>query len=175
MSSAKIALIVIGAVVVVFVGCVVMLGVGFAILGRESPPRAARPKWKVGETTQVEITLVSGDRADVACASTAEVAGKHCAFEAPGKAWSRGSSADDKTLLRPYTTVDQVNLTAAGLWSEPALAPDKLPTKRFTVKCTYEVEGTLDKLGVRWRDGEQFFPNSEWYAGSVSDCKVAPP
>ena len=65
-----------------------------------------------------------------------------------------------------------MNLAAAGLWTEPALAPDKLPASRFNVKCKYKVEGTLKTLGVRWRDGDQWYPNSEWYAGTVSDCKL---
>ena len=160
-----------GKSVLLFFVIVIGLGAGFAILGREQPAQVAKPKWKTGETVDVEITLVSTDRNDLACASTEEIGGKHCAFEAANKPHPKGAT-DDKTLLKPYTTTDQVNLAAAGLWSEPALAPGKLPAARFSVKCKYKVEGTLKTLGVRWRDGEQFFPNTEWYAGAVSDCKL---
>ncbi len=164
-----------GKSVLLFFVIVIGLGVGFAVLGREQPQQAARPKWKSGDNTEVEITLVHTDRADLACASTEELAGKHCAFEAPNKPSSKGS-ADDKTLFKPYTTVDNMQFAAAGLWSEPILAPGKVPTVgRFSVKCKYKIDGTLKTLGVRWHDGEQFFPNTEWFAGSVSDCKISPP
>ena len=86
---------------------VIGLGVGFAILGKEQPPQAARPKWKAGEVVDVDITLVSTDRTDLACASTEQVAGKHCAFEAANKPWSKGGSADEKAILKPYTTTDR--------------------------------------------------------------------
>jgi len=160
-----------GKSVLLFFVIVIGLGAGFAILGKETPPQVAKPKWKTGDVVDVEITLVSTDKGDLACASTEEIGGKHCAFEAANKPSPKGS-ADDKTLLKPYTTTDQVNFTAAGLWSDPALAAGKLPASRFNVKCKYKVEGTLKSLGVRWRDGEQFFPNSEWWAGSVSNCKL---
>jgi hypothetical protein len=164
-----------GKSVVLFVVIVVGLGLGFWVLSRGEPSQqAAKPKWKTGEVADVEITLVSTDRQDLACASTDEIAGKHCAFEAVGKPWSKGASSDDKTLLKPYTTVDGVQFTAAGLWSDASLGPGKLPPARFSVKCKYKVDGTLHSVGVRWHDGEQFFPNNEWYAGSVSDCKLVP-
>ncbi len=169
MSRLTIALIVIG---VLWFGSCLVKAVGFAILGREQPPNVARPVWKAGDTVEVEVTLVPSDRQDLACASTEEIAGKHCAFEAPNKPWSKGG-ADDKAILTPYTTNDQVNLTAAGLWSEAALAPGKLPATRFVVKCTYRVEGTLKKLAVRWREGDQYYPNGDWYAGTVSNCKIS--
>ncbi len=161
-----------GKSVLLFFVIVIGLGVGFAILGKEQAPQAARPKWKTGEVVDVDITLVSTDAKDLACASTELIAGKHCAFEAANKAWSKGGGTDDKSTFKPYTTTDQVNFAAAGLWSEPALAPGKLPAARFSVKCKYKIEGTLKTLGVRWREGDQFYPNGEWYAGSVSDCKL---
>jgi hypothetical protein len=91
----------------------------------------------------------------------------------PPKPWTRGSVTDDKLLLKPYTTVDRIQFTAAGLWTDPAMAPDKLPATRFTVKCKYKVEGKLPTLGVRWEQVGQWFSNADWYAGSVSDCKLS--
>ena len=137
----------------------------------DAPPR---PKWKSGETVDVEITLVKNDKQDLACSSTDEIAGKHCAFETNSKPWSKGDNTDDKKVLRPYTTTEHIQFTAAGLWSDPALAPDKLPAMRFSVKCKYKVEGTLKSLGVRWEQTGQWFQNTEWFAGSVSDCKIIP-
>jgi hypothetical protein len=162
-----------GKSVLLFFVIVIGLGLGFAILGRE-PQQEAKPKWKVGETVDVEITLVRSDRQDLACASTEEVSGKHCAFEANAKPWSKGDASDDKKLLKPYTTTDRVQFTAAGLWSDPAMAPDKLPASRFSVKCKYQVEGNLKDVGVRWEQSAQWYSNKDWYVGSVSNCKLAP-
>jgi len=168
-----------GKSVLLFFVIVIGLGAGFAILGRETPQgEAAKPKWKVGEVVDVEITVVKSDRQDLSCASAEEVGGKHCAFEAldkppaSPKPWSKGDVNDDKKLLKPYTTVDRIQFAAAGLWTDPALSPDKLPATRFSVKCKYKVEGNLKELGVRWNPTDQWYANKDWYAGSVSDCKI---
>jgi hypothetical protein len=152
---------------------IVGIAVGFAILGQE-PSAIQKPKWAAGQTVDVEITLVKNDKQDLACSSPDEIGGKHCAFEANSKPWSKGDNNDDKKVLRPYTTTEHLQFTAAGVWSDPALAPDKLPATRFSLKCKYKVEGTLKSLGVRWEQTGQWFPNNEWYAGSVSDCKLTP-
>ena len=77
-------------------------------------------------------------------------------------------------MLKPYTTTDRIQFTAAGVWSQPALAGDKLPATRFSLKCKFKVEGTLKNLSVRWDHAGQWFPNNEWFAGAVSDCKIVP-
>jgi hypothetical protein len=178
MSGAAIALLVIVGLFVLGAGlcvAVVGLGAGFAILGRESPTEQTKPKWTVGQVVDIEVTLVRSDRQDLACAAPDDIGGKHCAFEAANKPWSKGGDVnDDKKLLKPYTTVEHVQFTAAGLWSDPALAADKLPATRFSVKCKYKVEGTLKSVEVRWEQTGQWYPNGGWYAGTVSDCKIAP-
>jgi hypothetical protein len=145
---------------------------GYAILGREEQMQPAKPRWSAGQIVDVEITLVKNDKVDLACSAPDEIAGRHCAFEANNKAWSKGDNSDDKKLFKPYTTTEHLQFVAAGLWSEPALAPDKIPATRFTVRCKYKVEGTLKSVGVRWEQTGQFFTNSDWFAGSVSGCSV---
>lgn len=146
----------------------------FAYFGREPAGGATGPKWKPGDKPQLEITLVSTDIKDLACWSPEEVNGRHCAFESPTKGWSKGT-ADDKTLLRPYTTTDRVQFLAAGLWSEPALT-GQLPSTRFAVKCTYTVEGKIKRPGVRWTsEGAWINRADDWYTGLVSDCKLVTP
>lgn len=157
---------------------VIILGVagGFWLLGSGGEPKGpAAPKWKTGETVDVEITLVPNDRVDLSCAATDEIAGKHCANESAAKPWSKGDAKDDTKLLKPYTTVEHVQFLAAGMWSQPALAADKLPNKRFSVKCKYKVDGTLKNVAVRWDPTGQWYPNQNWHAGSVSDCALVPP
>jgi hypothetical protein len=150
------------------------IGVLIFLLGREdAPPGPNRPKWSTGQVVDVEITLVKTDRTDLACASPATVAGKHCAFEAQGKPFAQPST-DDKAVLKPYTTTDRIQFTAAGVWSEPLLAPDKVPPSRFNVKCKYAVEGVLKAPSVRWNEtGPWHATPDEWYAGTVSNCQIA--
>jgi hypothetical protein len=164
-----------GKSVLLFFVIVIGLGAGFAILGRETPAVTEKPKWGVGQTVDVEVTLVKNDRNELGCWAADEIGGKHCAFEAAGKPWSKGTPADlndDKKLLKPYTTVDRVQFTAAGLWSDPALAVEKLPATRFSVKCKLKVEGTLKQLGVRWEQTGTWYPQNDWYAGSISNCSL---
>jgi hypothetical protein len=161
--------------VALFFFIVILLGTGFAILGREAPQEVAKPKWKVGDVNEVEITLVRSDRQDLACAANDEINGKHCAFEAQNKPWSKGGDPnDDRTIFKPYTTMDRVQFVGAGLWVDPGMAPDKLPATRFQVKCKYKVEGSIKNVGVRWEQTGQWYQQPDWYAGSLSDCKLTP-
>jgi hypothetical protein len=129
------------------------------------------PKWNNGQVVDVEITLVPSDAKDLACASAQNVEGKHCQFESQGKAF--GTQPDDKHMLKPYTTTDRIQFVAAGLWSDPGMAPSKLPATRFSVKCKYKVEGKVTKPAVRWSESGQWFQNpNDWYAGSVSGCTL---
>lgn len=163
-----------GKSMVLFVLIIGGLAVGFAMLGREEQQAPPTMKWAVGQTVDVEITLVKNDRNELACAAADEIAGRHCAFEAASKPWTKGDVNDDKKLLKPYTTTDRAQFVAAGVWSEPALTADKIPASRFSLKCKLKVEGKLKNMSVRWEQTGNWFPNNEWFAGSVSDCKVVP-
>jgi hypothetical protein len=158
---------------ILFVLALGAIGAAFAYLGQETQQGPApAPKWQVNQTVDVELTLVASDSTDLACAASNEVAGKHCQFESQAKAWP-SATADDKLVLKPYTTTNGIELAAAGLWSEAALTPAKLPKTRFSVKCKYKVEGKLTTPSVRWKsDGPWFTAKSDWYAGSVSGCTL---
>jgi hypothetical protein len=161
-----------GKSLLLFVIVVGGLAAGFALLGRDGDNKApAVPKWAVGQTVDVEITVVPSDRQDLACASKDELGGRHCQFEERNRPW-KSADADEK-VLKPYTTTDRVQFLAAGLWDQPALK-GKLPTSRFSVKCKYKVEGKLAKPWIRWAaDGQWFERVDEWYAGPVTDCTIA--
>jgi len=150
------------------------MAAGFAILGQETTGGAGPAvKWKVGEKPTVEITLVASDKRDLSCWSPQEINGKHCAFEAPARAWSKGANPNDEKLtFRPYTTTDRIQFLAAGLWSEPALQ-GTLPIGRFALKCTFTVEGMVKRPNVRWSsEGAWLDQTNDWYAGSVSNCRM---
>ena len=133
---------------------------------------ASPPKWEEGKSYDIEITLVSTDRQDLACASGTEIKGLHCGFESQARRWSKGDPNDDKKMLRPYSTTNGVQFFGAGLWSEPALTPDKIPATRFSVKCKFAVAGKMPRADIRWHEGEGWNNVADWFAGSVSDCKL---
>ncbi|MDC3960112.1 hypothetical protein [Polyangium jinanense] len=163
-----------GKSMVLFVVVVGTLAAGFALLGQERGGGGPRgPTWKPGQTVDVEITLVAGDKRELNCAATDEVAGRHCSFETPTKVWGKGDPGDDKKTLRPYTSTDNVQFVAAGLWSEPALSGN-LPTTRFSVKCKYTVEGKLKSPTFHWESGWEGQPRGEMLAGVLTGCTLVP-
>lgn len=163
-----------GKSVSLFVGVVAGISVLMMLLGGERGVAGpAAPQWKEGDSVDVDITLVSTDKQELACASGTELKGLHCGFESQGKRWTKGDPNDDKKTLRPYSTTNGINLFAAGLWSDPALSDGKLPTTRFAVKCKFSVAGKMPRADVRWREGEGWTSVPDWFTGTVSDCKVS--
>jgi hypothetical protein len=163
-----------GKSITLFVVVVGVLAVGFALLGQERGGGGTKgPSWKVGQTVDLEVTLVAGDKRELSCASSEEVAGRHCGFEAPSKPWSKDADQDDKKTFRPYTSTDNVQFVAAGLWSEPALA-GTLPATRFSVKCKYAVEGKLKAPTFHWESGWEGQPRGEMFAGLLTGCTLIP-
>jgi hypothetical protein len=160
-----------GKSMILFVVIVAGLAAAFALLGQESSTGPAAPKWKTGDTPELEITLIADDKKNLACAAPDAIEGKHCAFEAQAKPWSKGDSTDDKTLLKPYTTVDHVQVLAAGLWSDPALT-GTLPATRFSVKCKFKVEGKMKTTSMRWNIDGGWNDVKDLHAGSLSGCKL---
>ncbi len=147
------------------------LAAGFILLGDANNAGPAAPKWKTGDTADLDITLDPKDKIKLACAAPDEIGGAHCAFEAQTKPWSKGDSADDKKLLKPYTTVDHVQILASGLWTDPALT-GTLPTSRFTVKCKFKVEGKAKSSWMRWDVDGAWNEVKDIYAGAISGCKL---
>ena len=132
----------------------------------------AAPTWKEGDTVDVDITLVSTDKQDLACASGGDVKGFHCGFESQGKRWTKSDPADEKKTLRPYSTTTGINFLAAGVWSDPALSGE-LPKTRFAVTCKLNVAGKMPRADVRWHEGEGWNSVNEWFTGDVSNCKLS--
>ncbi len=142
--------------------------------GPRTPPA---PRWEIGQVVRVEISLVATDATDLACAVTEEIAGRYCAFDANGRPWSAGKTADAEKILRPYTTSNEtgrVQFLAAGLWTDPALQNSQLPATRFNVSCSYRIEGRAEKPIVRWAQGAPWFPRPAWPTGVLSGCAIVP-
>lgn len=163
-----------GKSITMFVVVVGVLAVGFALLGQERGGNRGGPNWKVGQTVDLEITTTQADKRELSCASTEEINGRHCANETPSKPWSKDTSQDDKKTFRPYTSTDNIQFIAAGLWSEPALAGN-LPATRFSVKCKYTVEGKLKAPTFHWETGWEGQPRGEMFAGILTGCTILQP
>lgn len=162
-----------GKSVAIFVAVVGGISVLMLALGNERGTQGpAAPKWTDGQVVDVDITLVSTDRQDLACATGTELKGLHCQFESQTKRWSKPDANDDKKMLKPYSTTNGINFLAAGVWSDPALSGENLPKTRFAVKCKLTVAGKMPRADVRWHEGEGWNNVSDWYTGSVSDCKM---
>lgn len=167
------------------VGVLALLGAGAWILFRspEAPeprpkaPAASRPAsdsdegWAVGKKVDVELTLLPADRANVACASPLEVAGKHCEYETPEKPWSK-PPADAKAILKPYATTGELRILGAGLWDDAGLK-GPLPSGRFQVRCKYSIEGKMPTPIIRWNPKDVWRPlKNPWWTGTLAHCRV---
>lgn len=161
-----------GKSVSVFMFVLLGLSAGFWVLGAfDNPFGTPPPKWKIGQIVQVDLTLDPLDDTKLACASATDVGGKRCEYES--KTARFAGKLEDTTQLRPYTTVDQVHLLAAGVWSSPDIAKEKRPKDRFTLRCDYKVETKVASPAVRWDVAGQWNEkDEEWYAGLASNCKL---
>ena len=125
-------------------------------------------KWKVGHIVDISIPLHRDDRGQLACASSAEIAGKRCEFTSENERYPEPLS--DAEQLRPYRTTVNVGLLAAGVWSSPALTKG-LPQSRFVLKCQFTIQGKIRAPGIRWSaNGKWDDPDETWFAGMVSEC-----
>jgi hypothetical protein len=162
-----------GKSVTVFFVVMVALAAGFWVLASfDNPFGGGGPKWKVGQTATVELTLDPADDTKLSCASDAEVAGKRCEYESKSKRHEQ--KLEDGALLRPYSLADgSARLLAAGVWSAPEIEKSVRPKDRFTLKCQFKIEGKVTAPAVRWDVSGPWNEKAEdWFAGAVSDCKL---
>lgn len=128
-------------------------------------------EWKVGNTAEFSITLITADYDKLACMSDQQVDGKHCEFKTATEAWPKDPAdpVDDnrENVIQPYRTWPDNHLVlASGLWAEPAVAmrlhheppegvaPNRLA--RFVVRCKMKFIGKIDKPSLRWSPGQQW-------------------
>lgn len=156
-----------------FMTILVVLAAGFWFLGTNESPfgKPGAPKWKLGETVTIVLTLDPKDDDNLACASDANIGGKRCEFKSPTE--KTEGKLDDASMLKPYKTTADEPLLAAGVWSSPDIAKGKRPNGRFNYKCQFKVEAKVQRPMVRWNAAGQFGDQEvDWFAGSVSGCTV---
>ncbi len=123
--------------------------------------------WQTGEFYRVEVTIVPQDRENLACASSLQVEGLRCGYDAPS------SQADvlEANTLRPYSAVTGEVFLGAGLWSDLPAPPD-LPRSRFTATCLFQVISAA-KPWLRWTDDGAFQQATKGLpVGRLTDCII---
>ena len=156
-----------------FFAVMFVLAAGFWVLGTfDNPFGGGPPKWRVGQSVSVELTLDPADDTKLSCASETEIAGKRCEYETKTKRHEK--KLEDKDLLRPYSLADNsARLLAAGVWSGPELDKASRPKDRFNLKCDFKVEGEVKAPAIRWDVvGAWNEKDESWFAGSVVNCKL---
>jgi len=143
-----------------------------------------------GATTELDITVVTGDSKRLTCASDQALEGTHCAFNADKrKPWPSAPDApiDDnfKDTIQPYRTLAHNQLVmVSGLWAQPEIAmrvheelPDALPVKkqaRFTALCKVKMLGKMDEVHVRWEPGQQWYTEKNVPVARAESCRIEP-
>ena len=156
------------------VGAVVVIG-GVRV-GQREPADQFIPK---GTELDGDITLITSDRQDVACASDRTVGGAHCAFKADGSPWP--GAGDERETLQPFMTVDRHLYLFTGLFLEPevgrryASEPPHGPReklRRFTARCKLKVTGNLTDFRLHWVVGSPWSPPQRAEIATVGNCRI---
>ncbi|MFO0613867.1 MAG: hypothetical protein U0414_14845 [Polyangiaceae bacterium] len=156
----------------IFAVLLVGLSVGLYFLPQSETPNG--PRFKVGTTNEVSISVIPEDATALACASPQEINGKKCEFSSKT---DRNEGLDDAKMLKPYTALDGAQFLAAGLWSQPSMDKSKLPAAgvRFGLKCKYVVDGIVKSPFIRWNPTQAWADkNPDWNAGILKDCVQVP-
>lgn len=150
--------------------CVIVFGVWVVSAGKRYREEYAQatPSWHVGSTRTVEVTVVTEDRLNLACAADSEIAGLRCGYRRD----SQEAGPFDPQTLQPYNTVGNELLLGSGLWSSLD-AEQSLPQSRFTVVCTYNIKGVMKSARIRFHQTAPFSPLRKTVTvGTLTDCKI---
>jgi len=152
------------------------------LIGAELWPARTAPSIRgigEGKTVPVDITLVTADVHDLACAADFTVDGARCAFSRNGQPWK---DAPTGGLLAPYMTVNNVLLLVPDLFSEPAIArrlaeepPEgkaRNTLRRFTASCQLHAIRKVKDFYVRWTPTAAWSHRDEAWVGRISDCTI---
>lgn len=132
-----------------------------------------------GKTVPVDITLVTADVNDLACAANFTVEGARCAFDREGQPWREGGSG---ALLAPYMTTNNTLLLIPDLFAEPAIArrlEEEPPAgkardslRRFIASCKLHAQQKVKDFYVRWTPAAPWGHRSEAWVGRISECEI---
>lgn len=127
---------------------------------------------------EVELTLITSDRSDVACASSKMAGAYACGFGDDGA--PRG--LDEGHTLRPYMTRDRRVYLIPGLFLETNISnryksePPHVPReqlRRFTAKCKLDKSGQLEGFKLRWATQGAWSEPQTADIAKVSTCGIS--
>lgn len=153
---------------------------------KTAPQTTVRAAWKVGQTANVHLTVVTSDYSQMACADTRRSGEAHCEYENERERWPRDADApiDDnkRTILQPYRTTDKNLLLLPGLWAQPEVAM-RLHTEpsqgvsekklaRFVVDCEVKFLEEWQNAFVRWKPNERWSNQGTAMVGEIVSCHI---
>lgn len=153
---------------------------------KKAPKTTVREAWKVGQTANIHLTVVTADYSQMACADTRSSGEAHCEYESERELWPRKADApiDDnkRTVLQPYRTTDKNLLLLPGLWAQPEVAM-RLHTEpahgvsdkklaRFVVDCEVKFLEEWQNAFVRWKPNERWSNQGTAMVGEIISCHI---
>jgi hypothetical protein len=155
----------------------------FALYSQTAYERPGPAKRTFSENSDVDIniTLVSPDARNLACAGPEDIKGYHCEFQGKTERWTKPSTTGRGQLLdtlAPYKTTDDYLFLIPALFSQDALRERLVidpPTGsaehiRFVANCRMHIEGKLKEVDVRWATNGAWQPQRDVWVGSVTGC-----
>jgi hypothetical protein len=144
-------------------------------------PAATPRTFHEGEDIDINITLISPDAKNLACATPEDIKGYHCEFQSHTDRWTKPSATGRPPMLEtlaPYKTTDDYLFLVPGLFAQDALRERLLIDPpgsnaehiRFVANCRMHVEGTFKQVDVRWATTGPWQPQRDVWVGSVSGC-----
>jgi hypothetical protein len=131
-----------------------------------------------GATIDANLTLITSDRTDLACASSKTLDPYACGFADD----ATPRRIDERNILRPYMTEDRHLLLIPGLFLQTSIAkryesePPHVPReqlKRFTAKCKLKKAGQLERFKLRWVEKSAWSEPQNADVLTVVSCDVA--
>jgi hypothetical protein len=153
---------------------------------KTAPQTTVREAWKVGQTANIHLTVVTADYSQMACADTRRSGEAHCEYENERKRWPQKPDApvDDnkRTVLQPYRTTDKNLLFLPGLWAQPEVAMrlhnepsqgvSETKLARFVVECEVKFLEEWQNAFVRWKPNERWSNQGTAMVGELVSCHI---
>lgn len=153
---------------------------------KTAPRTTERAAWRVGETANVHLTVVTADYSQMACSDSRRAGKSHCEYKNEREPWPQDpeSPVDDNKLhiLQPYRTTDRNLLLLPGLWAQPEVAmrvhtepPHGGNAKnlaRFVVDCEIKFLEEWQNAVVRWKPSERWSNQGKAMVGEIVSCHI---
>lgn len=153
---------------------------------KTAPETAARALWKVGQTANIHLTVVTSDFDHLACAMSQNSGEDHCEFKNEREKFptAEGAPVDDnkRHILQPYRTTDRNLILTAGLWAQPEVAmrlhneppigASEKSLARFVVACEVKFLSEWNDAMVRWKQRESWSNQGTAMVTELRSCTI---